>query len=273
MKTYNQFITEALAAAVIKGAARYAMRNKQLRKTVAKSILSSGKKLRVPRQVTGFQTARGSKYTYSRKPDSWGKTQRTAVNDPTHPTKPGVKQKSDWTAFTTPSAASTMKSRWMQGASRKDFYKGLPLSPTPKKGRAAVEVWNKYEGGGRAIHNSNPITDLKTKGKSALSLYGAQRKELSQRVSKALKTKQNRSVLKQEIRQGNDASLTQQYKGRTNPSSMNREYENIMNPRSSDPFAPKKNSVSDTLGDAMIAATAASALSNKKKDKKQENNA
>jgi len=222
MKTYKEFIEEALLPSLVKGAARYAMRNKHIRKTVSKTALQSGKKLRVPRQVTGFQTARGSKYTFSRKPDSWGKTQRTAVNDPTHPTKPGVKQKSDWTLFTTPSAASTMKARWMQGVSRKDFYKGLPLSPTPKKGRAAVEVWNKYQGKGRAIHNSNPITDLQTKGKSALSLYGAQRKELSQRVSKVLKTKQNRNVLKQEIEQGNDASLTNIYRNvRQNPSSPN----------------------------------------------------
>jgi len=194
MKTYKEFIVEALLPSLIKGVARQVFKNKALVNKVRNTLPST--RIRLPRTTRGFQTARGSKYTFSRKPNSWGTTQRTAVNDPTHPTKPGVKQKSDWTAFTTPSAASTMKSRWVQGASRRDFYKGLPLSPTPKKGRAAVEVWNKYEGGGRAIHNSNPITDLQTKGKSALPLYGAQRKELSQRVSKALKTKQNRSVLK-----------------------------------------------------------------------------
>ena len=182
-------LTEAIIGKIIKAAARQVFKRKALTSNVI-----NPRTIRLPRTTTGFQTARGSKYTFSRKPDSWGKTQRTAVNDPTHPTKPGVKQKSDWTLFTTPDAAFDMKARWMQGVSRKDFYKGLPLSPTPKKGRAAVEVWNKYQGGGRAIHNSNPITDLQTKGKSALSLYGAQRKELSQRVSKALKHQQNRNV-------------------------------------------------------------------------------
>ena len=219
MKTYQEFIQEALIQSLIKGAARQAFKNKALKKTIGNVATS---KIKMPSTTTGFQTARGSKYTFSRKPNSWGTTQRTAVKDPYHPTKAGVKQKSDWTLFTTPDGAYEMKDRWLQGASRKDFYKGLPLSPNPKKGRAAVEVWNKYEGGGRAIHNSNPITDLQTQGgKNTLPLYGQQRKEIRQRVNKALTNRRNRDALKKEIEQGNESSLNNLYQQRNNPSNPN----------------------------------------------------
>ena len=220
MKTYKEFIVEALLPSLIKGVARQVFKNKALVNKVRNTLPST--RIRLPRTTRGFQTARGSKYTFSRKPNSWGTTQRTAVNDPTHPTKPGVKQKSDWTLFTTPDAAFDMKMRWREGASRKDFYKGLPLSPNPKKGRAAVEVWNKYQGGGRAIHNSNVITDLQTQGrKNTLPLYGQQRREIQQRVKAALGKEQNRNVLRREVKQGNEASLNNLYQQRNNPQNPN----------------------------------------------------
>ena len=210
-------LTEAIIGKIIKAAARQVFKRKALTSNV-----TNPRTIRLPRTTTGFQTARGSKYTFSRKPNSWGTTQRTAVNDPTHPTPAGVKQKSDWTLFTTPDAAFDMKMRWREGASRKDFYKGLPLSPNPKKGRAAVEVWNQYQGGGRAIHNSNVITDLQTQGrKNTLPLYGQQRREIQQRVRAALGKEQNRNVLRREVKQGNEASWNNLYQMRNNPQNPN----------------------------------------------------
>jgi len=211
-------LTEAIIGSIIKAAARQALKRGGL-KAVVKNTTRS--KIKLPRTTTGFQTGRGSKYTFKQNPKEWGKTQRTAVKDPTHPTKAGVKQQSDFTMFTTPDAAFEMKMRWKEGVSRKDFHKGLPLSPNPKKGRAAVEVWNKYEGGGRAMHNSNPITDLQTKGRSSLPLYGQQRREIQQRVRTALRNPRNRQVLNKEVQQGNQDSLTNLYRQRNNPQNPN----------------------------------------------------
>jgi len=211
-------LTEAIIGSIIKAAARQALKRGGL-KAVVKNTTRS--KIKLPRTTTGFQTGRGSKYTFKQNPKEWGKTQRTAVKDPTHPTKAGVKQQSDFTMFTTPDAAFEMKMRWKEGVSRKDFHKGLPLSPNPKKGRAAVEVWNKYEGGGRAMHNSNPITDLQTKGRSSLPLYGQQRKEIEKRVKAALKKEPNRNVLKRELEKGREASINDLYRRRNDPQNPN----------------------------------------------------
>lgn len=211
-------LTEAVIASIIKAVARQALKKGALKAAVKNTTRS---KIKLPRTTTGFQTGRGSKYTFKQNPKEWGKTQRTAVKDPTHPTKPGVKQQSDYTMFTTPDAAFEMKMRWKDGVSRKDFYKGLPLSPNPKKGRAAVEVWNKYEGGGRAMHNSSTITDLQTKGRSALPLYGQQRKEIQQRVKAALKKEPNRNVLKRELEKGRESSINDLYRRRNDPQNPN----------------------------------------------------
>ena len=213
----EEYIDEALLPSLVKAAARQVFKNKALTKKVSSTL----KQIKLPRTTTGFQTGRGSKYTFKQNPNEWGKTQRTAIKDPTHPTTPGVKQKSDFTMFTTPSAGVEMKARFAYDGRTKDFYKDLPLSPNPKKGRAAVEVWNKYQGRGKAIHNSTEITDLQTKGRSALPLYGQQRRELQQRVRTALRNPRNRKVLNREVRQGNDASLTNLYRQRNNPQNPN----------------------------------------------------
>jgi len=211
-------VDEALLPSLVRGAARQVFKNKALTKKVSSAL----KQIKLPRKTTGFQTGRGSKYTFKQKPKEWGKTQRTAIKDPTHPTTPGVKQQSDFTMFTTPSAGVEMKARFVYDGRTKDFYKDLPLSPNPKKGRAAVEVWNKYQGRGNAIHNSTEITDLQTKGRSALPLYGQQRRELSQRVRRALRNPKAQEVMRRDIKQGNDASLTNIYRNvRQNPQNPN----------------------------------------------------
>jgi hypothetical protein len=211
-KTFSQFLDEALASFLVKAAARSIFRNKALTQKVAKSVIKPSamtakvgnvtKTITKPRQITGFQTARGSKYTYTSRPKPQPpQTQRTAAVDPYHPTAPGQKQKSDWTLFTTPDASMTMRQRFVSG-SKEPFHQGLPKSPTPKIGRAPVEVWNQYaeKGGRQAIHPGSPITDIQTKTSgSGIGLYGAQRKELADRVKAALKRPANTKALKKEL--------------------------------------------------------------------------
>lgn len=219
-KVTEEYLDEKLIPQLIKGAARQLLKTKGLQQKVKSALpLQQPKVLSLPRQVTGFQTARGSTYTLSQKPNSWAQTQRTAPNDPFHPTAAGTKQKSDWTLFTTPAGGARMKTRWNQGVSRTEFFKGEPVSPKPKVGRAPVEVWNQYQGGGRAMHWGNPITDVKSASTSGsnVPLYGSQRRELSQRVSTSLRNPSNRQVLRREIQSGQDASINNLYKQRTNP--------------------------------------------------------
>ena len=207
-----------LFPAVVKATARQLFKSKGLVSKVKRALPSQQvKQIKLPRTTTGFETARGSRYSFSIKPGEFAKTQRTAVNDPTHPTKAGLKQKSDWTLFTTPNAAFDMKTKWMGGASRKDFYKGFPAATNPRKGNAAVEVWNNYEGKGRAMHNSNPITNLRTRGVGNLSMYPQHRKDLAQRVRRALRNEPDKQTLRREIKRGEDQSLTNLYRYRNNP--------------------------------------------------------
>ena len=201
MKSYSQFIDEALLPSLIKAAARQFVKSKALQKAIPKVGKEVTKTIKLLSRVTGFQTGRGSKYTYTQKPQSWPQTQRTAAKDPYHPTAPGVKQKSDYTMFTTPDASMTMRDRFVSG-SKEPFYKELPQSTTPKRGRAPVEVWNKYaeKGGNQAIHPGSPITDIQTTTRgSNVGLYGAQRKELKDRVKAELQTPANIEALKKEL--------------------------------------------------------------------------
>jgi hypothetical protein len=201
MKTYTQFLDEALLSSLVKATARSVVRNRAVIRQATKPSTVT-RRITKPREISGFQTARGSKYTYKPQPKSWPQTQRTAPNDPYHSTSAGTKQKSDWTLFTTPDASMTMRQRFMSGTSDGKFYQGLPQSPTPRRGRAPVEVWNKYaeKGGKAAIHPGSPITDIQTKTRgSGIGLYGAQRKELQQRVTTALKKPRNVDVLKKEL--------------------------------------------------------------------------
>jgi hypothetical protein len=201
MKSYSQFIDEALLPSLIKAAARQFVKSKALQKAIPKVGKEVTKTVKLPSKVTGFQTARGSKYTYTQKPQSWPQTQRTAAKDPYHPTAPGVKQKSDYTMFTTPDASMTMRQRFVSG-SKEPFYQGLPQSTKPKVGRAPVEVWNRYteKSGKQAIHPGSPITDIQTATPgSGVGLYGAQRKEIKDRVKAALQKSANKEQLKKEL--------------------------------------------------------------------------
>ena len=207
MKTFSEFLDEALLPSLIKAAAKQFVKTKALQKAVPKVGKEVAKTVKLPSKVTGFQTGRGSKYTYSPRQGSWPQTQRTAAKDPYHSTAPGVKQKSDYTMFTTPDASMTMRQNFVsKGAvnpqTKEPFFKGLPQSPTPKKGRAPVEVWNKYaeKGGEHAIHPGSPITDIQTTTRgSNVGLYGAQRKEIRNRVKAGLQRPANIEDIKRQL--------------------------------------------------------------------------
>jgi hypothetical protein len=212
MKTFKEFLYEALKSSVVRAAARQQYTSKAVTQRVgggrssgsSPGSITTPEKVKLASKITGFQTGRGSKYTYNPKQGSWPQTQRTAAKDPYHPTAPGVKQKSDYTMFTTPDASMKMRQNFVsKGAvnqqTKEPFFKDLPKSTTPKKGRAPVEVWNKYaeKGGKQAIHPGSPIKDIQTTTRgSNVGLYGTQRKEIKQRVNTALKKPQNRSALR-----------------------------------------------------------------------------
>ena len=207
MKTFSEFLDEALLPSLIKAVARQVVKSKALQKAVPKVGKEVAKILKLSSKVTGFQTGRGSKYTYNPRQGSWPQTQRTAAKDPYHPTAPGVKQKSDYTMFTTPDASMAMRQNFVsKGAvnpqTKEPFFKGLPQSPTPRRGRAPVEVWNKYaeKGGKQAIHPGSPITDIQTTTRgSNVGLYGAQRKEIRQRVKAGLQRPANIEDIKRQL--------------------------------------------------------------------------
>lgn len=207
MKKFSEFLDEALLPSLIKAAARQFVKTKALQKAVPKVGKAVAKIVKLPSKVTGFQTGRGSKYTYNPRQGSWPQTQRTAAKDPYHPTAPGVKQKSDYTMFTTPDASMAMRQNFVsKGAvnpqTKEPFFKGLPQSPTPRRGRAPVEVWNKYaeKGGKQAIHPGSPITDIQTTTRgSNVGLYGAQRREIGDRVKAGLQRPANIEDLKKEL--------------------------------------------------------------------------
>jgi hypothetical protein len=207
MKTFSEFLDEALLPSLIKAAARQFVKSKALQKAVPKVGKEVAKTVKLPSKVTGFQTGRGSKYTYNPRQGSWPQTQRTAAKDPYHPTAPGVKQKSDYTMFTTPDASMAMRQNFVsKGAvnpqTKEPFFKGLPQSPTPRRGRAPVEVWNKYaeKGGKQAIHPGSPITDIQTTTRgSNVGLYGAQRREIRDRVKAGLQKPANIEDIKRQL--------------------------------------------------------------------------
>jgi len=214
MKSFKEFCSEALKSSVVQAAAR----QRYVRQGIQKQVGNTNPRPRIsqPRTITGFQTARGSKYTYNQKPGSLPQTQRTAPNDPYHPTASGVKQKSDYTIFTTPKDSMTMRQRFVSGP-KETTFKGLPMQKKPELGKAPVEYWKKYaeKGGREAIHPGSRITDIQTATPgSGLGLFGAQRKELKQRISSGLKNPKGIPTLKQQIKSARGGSSTLSNVGR-----------------------------------------------------------
>jgi hypothetical protein len=219
MKTYQQFMTEALASSLVKAAARSVMQVAALRnagkalpkvlargstqvavapKTISKAAKITGFRTGGANRGTNFDPMKGSKYTLD------PKTQTTqSFTAPGHIKSPaGTKPRSEITKFGSSQEIKTALNN-----------KNIPsLRNNPKIGDHPLELWRKYPDGveyqhgkysknvGSAKHMGSAIVDIQTKkGGSNLPLFGAQRKELNQRVKAGLQRPANTSVLKKEL--------------------------------------------------------------------------
>jgi hypothetical protein len=213
MKTYNQFIQEALASSLIRAVARQAFKSaavKQAVKAVPKA--TNPQKVKLASTITGFRSGganrgsnfnpmKGSKYQFD-------PVKQTSISNtaPGHHTTPaGIKPKSSHTRFGTPSEIATAKQN-------KDLR---PLGKTPKIGLSPYEKWKKgdYPAGFEYAkgkfsepnwspsHMGSPIVDIQTRtgSKSNLPLFGAERREIRQRVKAALKKPRNIAALKRDL--------------------------------------------------------------------------
>jgi len=174
-----------------------------------------------------------------------------------HKTPAGRKPETDATVFTTRQYADVMRSQRIDGAdwntgkkytpqqykagawkSLTDLTTGqrqrIPVSGRPQKGSTPIEIWDNYpkgveyrhgvfsKGGERMTHTGSPIVDIQTKkGGSNLPLYGQQRREIQQRVRRALRNPRAKEILNKDIKQGNEASLNNLYQQRNNPQNPN----------------------------------------------------
>jgi hypothetical protein len=240
MKTYSEFIQEALISSLIRGVARQAFKSAAVKKAIPKatsipvrnywtnkpvaglSVASKApEKIKSTSTITGFRSGgsnrgpnfdpmKGSKYQFD-------PIKRTSISNtaPGHHTTPaGIKPKSTRTYFDTPKNIITAKQN-------KDYS---TLGKTPKRGLTPFEAWKKgdYPAGveyakGKfskpnwsPTHAGSPIVDIQTRtgSKSNLPLFGAERKEIRQRVKAALQKPRNINALKRELGMSQNPSTT-----------------------------------------------------------------
>ena len=221
MKTYKEFIEEALLPSLVKGAARYAMRNKHIRKNIAKVSTKPSKTLKFTKLFHG--TTKKASDSISK--GGW----RGDVNVTRQYTGKGL-------VNATPDNMTAKSYAFDRAAKRND----LPFVRTfkvPKK-VADRNMKTLYSGAGDYSgtgYKSTTLTpqqankyDVTQKVDSSgiidpkYSFSKEQQKELRQRVRGVLGREQNHNVLRRELKQGNDASLTNIYRNvRQNPSSPN----------------------------------------------------
>jgi hypothetical protein len=231
MKTYQQFMTEALAASLIRAVARQVVKTKALQKAVPKTpnipmrnhwtnkaiaslpVQSNApEKVKLASTITGFRSGgasrgpnfdpmKGSKYQFD-------PVNRTSISNtaPGHTSTPaGIKPKSTRTYFDTPKNIQVAKQN-------RDLS---TLGKTPKKGLNPYEKWKTgdYPAGVEYAHGKfsepnlspshmgSPIVDIQTRtaSKSNLPLFGAERQEIRQRVKAGLRRPQNIQALKKEL--------------------------------------------------------------------------
>lgn len=231
MKTYQQFMTEALASSLVKAVARQFVKTKALQKAVPKtttipvknywtnkpvaglSVASKApEKVKLASTITGFRSGganrgsnfdpmKGSKYQFD-------PVKQTSISNtaPGHITTPaGIKPKSTRTYFDTPKNIISAKQNRNYSTLGKDPKKGLTPFEAWKKGDypAGVEyAKGKFsEPNWSPTHAGSPIVDIQTRtaSKSNLPLFGAERKEIKDRVKAGLQRPQNIQALKKEL--------------------------------------------------------------------------
>ena len=166
----------------------------------------------------GFDPMKGSKYQFT-PATSTTPARSTPFTAPGHISTPaGRKPTTDLTVFTSKQNAAVLRQQrldakdWNTGqrlTGKSDWKKVtnletgkkevIPTQNRPEKGLSPVEVWDKYpkgveykhgvfsKGGERMTHVGSPIVDIQTrKAPGALPMFGADRKELAQRVKAEL---------------------------------------------------------------------------------------
>ena len=221
MKTYSEFMQEALISSLIRGAARQAFMSAAVKKAIPKAttvVSKAPEKVKLTSTITGFRSGgknrgsnfdpmKGSKYQFD-------PVNRTSISNtaPGHHTTPaGIKPKSTRTYFDTPNNIISAKQNRNLST----------LGKTPKIGLTPYEKWKTgdYPAGVEYAkgkfsepnwspsHAGSPIVDIQTRtgSKNNLPLFGAERKEIGDRVRAALRKPRNIAALKRDIK-GQSAS-------------------------------------------------------------------
>ena len=232
---------EALASSLIRAVARQAFKSAAVKKAIPKattipvrnywtnkpvaglSVASKApEKVKLASNITGFRSGganrgsnfnpmKGSKYQFD--PVKQTSTSNTAPGH--HTTPAGIKPKSSHTRFGTPSEIATAKQN-------RDLR---TLGKTPKIGLSPFEKWKKgdYPAGVEYAkgkfsepnwspsHMGSPIVDIQTRtgSKSNLPLFGAERKEIRDRVKAALSKPRNIASLKRDIESARPKTQTE----------------------------------------------------------------
>lgn len=197
MKTYSQFLDEALAKYIIKAGARALFRNQALKQKVAKTAVKPAAV--APKKLSFTHVYHGTTKPASQQISKSG--WRTDKNVTRQMTGSGV--------YTTPQKPAAQMYADQRASQRGESPAVRTFAiPTSRYSRAKAQrqargEW-KFEKGGQKFNvvQMHPSAanryDITNKPESLLQ--GFQRKELRQRVSTAMKNPRNRSVIRREVR-------------------------------------------------------------------------
>ena len=231
MKTFSEFLDEALLPSLIKAVAKQFVKSKALQKAVPKATnipvrnywtnkpvagLSvapkAPEKVKLASTITGFRSGgasrgpnfdpmKGSKYQFD--PVNQTSISNTAPGH-TH-TPAGIKPKSTRTYFDTPKNIISAKQNRNYSTLGKDPKKGLTPFEAWKTGDypAGVEyAHGKFsQPNWSPTHAGSPIVDIQTRtgSKSNLPLFGAERREIRDRVKAGLQKPANIEDIKRQL--------------------------------------------------------------------------
>ena len=232
MKTFSEFLDEALLPSLIKAAAKQFVKSKALQKAVPKAtnipvrnywshkpvtaILTvpskAPEKVKLASTITGFRSGgasrgpnfdpmKGSKYQFD--PVNQTSISNTAPGH-TH-TPAGIKPKSTRTYFDTPKNIISAKQNRNYSTLGKDPKKGLTPFEAWKTGDypAGVEyAHGKFsQPNWSPTHAGSPIVDIQTRtgSQSNLPLFGAERREIRDRVKAGLQKPANIEDIKRQL--------------------------------------------------------------------------
>jgi len=208
MKAYQEFMQEALAATLIKAAARHVLRGKTLAKVAQKTIPLAKKTIplaqkTIPKQLKFGKVFHGTNTTASSAISKGGyRTDKNVTRQMMGPNT--VSTSSDnYTA-----ARYAMRAANKYGGNPAMRQLRVPQSVMKDKTTFVRQGTGDYSGKGYKMTTLSPqqatkydITDKMPEGKYEIDVLMSpdNKKELARRVKTALKNKRNREVLKKEI--------------------------------------------------------------------------